>query len=178
MGFDFYLKHVPESELDMLFEINKAGFDFYQQTPIEQRTRLYLSYDFHILDRGHKKLVNHKIKPIFLDPNGNVWLAACVVSPSFHQQAGHMEAYIGGSADYWIYSFKTHQWEKKANIQLNETEKEILRLSTQGYVLKEISSIMHINLNTLKTHKRKINKTLCTNNVLSATVIAHQKKLM
>ena len=178
MGYDFYLIHVPPEELDMLIEINKAGFEFYQRTPLDRRTQIYLSYDFHILDRGHKKLINHKITPIVLDPNGNVWLAACVVSPSFNQHVGHIEAHSEGYADYWTYSLEKHQWDKEINITLNETEKEILRLSTQGYFEKEIADIMPLNINNLKRYKKNINKTLGAYNITSATVIAHQKKLM
>jgi len=178
MGFDFYLKHVPQSEIDMLLEINRAGFDFYQRRTIDDRTKLYISYDFHIMESGRKKLINHKITPILLDPNGNVWLAVCVVSPSFNKQIGHLEAHKEKCVDYWVYSLKSHQWEQKSDVVLNETEKEILRLSTQGYCEKEIAEIMSLNLNTLKKHKKHINKTLGAYNISSAIVIAHQKKLM
>jgi hypothetical protein len=62
---------VPKDEIDMLLEINRAGFSFYNEFSIEERLKLFISYDFHIRDKDHKILINHKLTPIlFADKKG------------------------------------------------------------------------------------------------------------
>ncbi|MDE6786761.1 MAG: hypothetical protein K2J46_06970 [Muribaculaceae bacterium] len=35
-GYQFYIDHVPADEVDMLLEINKAGFSFINDVPLEE----------------------------------------------------------------------------------------------------------------------------------------------
>lgn len=37
IGYQFYLRYVPEDELALLLDINGVGFAFYNQIPLEQR---------------------------------------------------------------------------------------------------------------------------------------------
>lgn len=46
MGYEFYIRQVPESDLPLLLEINRAGFLFAQNVPTENRLEYTLSYDF------------------------------------------------------------------------------------------------------------------------------------
>ena len=89
---------------------------------------------FHIrnLKENKKILINHKLPPILLAKNGNIWLASCIVSLSSHKTAGNIEARILGEMDYWTYSIESCKWEKESNIKLNDREKDILTLSDQG----------------------------------------------
>ena len=79
-GYEFYLKHVPKEELDMLREINTAGFRFFNEIPKEERLGVSISYDFHLMAGNRKILINHKLTPLMLAKDGRVWLAVCVVS--------------------------------------------------------------------------------------------------
>lgn len=66
LGYRFYLDYVPENDLSLLLSINRTGFAFYNDIPVEERKDWYISYDFHILNKGRKILVNHKLTPLRL----------------------------------------------------------------------------------------------------------------
>ena len=87
LGYRFYLGYVPEDEQPMLLTLNKAGFAFFNDIPVDERKDWYISYDFHILNEGKKILVNHKLTPLALTSDGRIWLALCVVSAATHTDA-------------------------------------------------------------------------------------------
>ena len=91
MGYGFYLSHVPEDEVPMLTELNRSGFRAFYDEPVENRRQCMMSYDFHITHGDRLLLVNHKITPLAMTPEGRVWLALCTVSLSPHKEAGHIE---------------------------------------------------------------------------------------
>ena len=158
MGYSFYIQQVPNDEVKMLLEINRAGFDFYSKTPIEERLSLFISYDFHVKNGDRQVLINHKLTPILLAPNGNIWLAACAVSLSSSQKAGNIEAHKEGCPHYWTYSMESRKWTQHNDRTLNEREAEILLLSVQGYNEKEIAKKMNLGIEAIKFHKQKMFK--------------------
>ena len=81
LDYSFYLEVVPPEEIQTLQAINEAGFRFYYAQPLEKRMDFIIEYDFHIRasDR-HTHLVHHKLTPVLLSPQGDIWLALCVVS--------------------------------------------------------------------------------------------------
>ena len=74
MGYGFYLSHVPEDEVPMLTELNRSGFRAFYDEPVENRRQCMMSYDFHITHGDRLLLVNHKITPLAMTPEGRVWL--------------------------------------------------------------------------------------------------------
>jgi DNA-binding CsgD family transcriptional regulator len=180
MGFAFYFNHIPENEVNMLLAINQAGFTFFSQTPVEDRGKLSISYDFHILNRkeNRKILINHKLTPILLAKNGNIWLASCVVSLSSRKSAGNIEARMLGEPDYWTYSIDSRKWRKTGSIKLNDREKDILSLSAQGCKMSEIANKLFVSEDTVKFHKRNIFEKLDVKNIAEAlSVVSHYKIL-
>lgn len=111
-GYRFYLQHVPQEELHLLLLVNKAGFEFYNQLPIEDRKDWYIEYDFHIINGGHPILINHKLTPIAITSDGRIWLALCVVSVSNHTTSGHVEIHKVGTPEYFEYNLLTRRWDK------------------------------------------------------------------
>jgi len=168
MGYTFYLQHVPETEIDMLMEISRAGFDFCARIPVNDRTKYTISSHFHIVNENYRMLVNHKLTPLFLAPNGNVWLAVCAVSLSSHQKGGYVEAYKTNENIYWKYSLENHQWKKRERLKLNGRERDILLLSVQGYTMNEIAKRLFLSVDTIKFHKRVLFERLGVNNITEA----------
>lgn len=103
MGYRLYIDHVPADEQPMLTEINEVGFKRFNEEPIDERSRCFMSYDFHIENGEDCYLVNHKITPFALAPDGRAWLAMCVVSLSHHATPGHVEFRKKGQQVYWEY---------------------------------------------------------------------------
>ena len=178
MGYAFYFNYMTKNDLDMLLEINRAGFEFFNKTPAEDRTKLSISYDFHILNGKKKTLINHKLTPVLLAENGNIWLAACVVSFSSHSDIGHIEARMEGETVYWVYSLKERIWREEQAIRLKEIEKDILLLTHQGLKEEEIADKINRSVQTVKFHKRHIFEKLNVHNILEAVSVAANYKLI
>lgn len=178
LGYQFYLKYVPEAEQSLLLNINRVGFAFYQKIPCEERTVWYISYDFHILNNGHPILINHKLTPLALSSDGRIWLALCVVSASPHTEAGNIEMHRNGSSEYFAYNRLSRRWEKKKIPTLTEGEKSVLTLSIQGYTMAEIADRICLSPDTIKKYRQRIFEKLSVRNISEAIAAATNYKLL
>jgi len=178
MGYSFYMNHVPEDEISFLLEINRAGFIFFNRTPVEDRIKLSISYDFHIQNKDKKVLINHKLTPVLLAENGNIWIAACYVSLSSNKEAGNIEAHMEGRPDFWTYSLESHAWKKEENISMTEREKEIILLSAQGLTMEEIAEKLYIAISTVKFHKNKLFSKLHVKTISEAIAVVTNHKMI
>ena len=173
LGYAFYFEVVPPEELQTLLDINEAGFRFYYAQPVEKRTDFIIEYDFHIrtTDR-HTHLVHHKLTPVLLSPQGDIWLALCVVSLSPTPQAGDVLITDKASGDRHVYSFTARRWRKQPPLILNERERDILQLSVKGLSNAEIGAALFIDANTVKYHKKNVFEKLQAENITEAVGIA------
>lgn len=178
MGYRFYVDHVIEEEHPMLKEINTVGFNFFEKVPVEERDKCTISFDFHLISGKKKTLVNQQLTPILLTKEGHIWLAACVLSFSSHPAPGNVILRITGRPFFWEYSLESHQRKEKTAIALNEREKDILLLSTQGYSMNEIADKMCISLDTVRFYKRNLFERLQVKNIVEAVSFAANYKLL
>ena len=103
-GYRFYLDYVPEKEQQMLLEINKKGFDLFNEIPFVERLNYTISYDFHIIHGRKLRLVNHHLTPMVLTKDGRIWLALCTISMSARSTPGYIIMKKSGSKSYYEYS--------------------------------------------------------------------------
>ncbi len=178
LGYRFYLGYVPEYEQSMLLTLNKAGFSFYDDIPVDERKDWHISYDFHIINEGKKILVNHKLTPLALTSDGRIWLALCVVSASTHTDAGHIEMHRVGSSDFFEYNLTTRRWDKRQMPVLTDGEKSVLALSIQGYTMTEIADRICLSPVTVKKYRQRIFEKLDVRNISEAIVAATNSKLL
>ena len=178
LGYRFYLEYVPEDELPLLLDLNRAGFAFKSNIPIEERKDCYIQYDFHILNDGHPILVNHKLTPLALTSDGNIWLALCVVSASNHSTPGHIEIHRVGSSDFYEYNRITRRWNKRCVPALSEGEKSVITLSIQGFTMTEIGDKMCLSPDTIKKYRKQIFEKLGVRNISEAIIAATNNKLL
>lgn len=178
LGYRFYLEHVPDDELQLLVDINTAGFAFFSRVPLEDRAEWYIVYDFHVVNNGHKILVNHKLTPLALTPDGQVWLALCVVSASTHSSAGHIEIHREGSSDYFTFNCVTRRWDRHGMCSLKEREKEVITLSIRGYTMAEIADKMSVSNDTVKKYRQRIFEKLEVRNISEAISAAINNRLI
>lgn len=178
LGYRFYLGYVPEDEQPMLLTLNKAGFAFYNDIPVDERKDWYISYDFHILNVGKKILVNHKLTPLVLTSDGRIWLALCVVSAATHTDAGHIEMHRVGTSEYFEYNISSRRWNKRQMPSLTDGEKSVLTLSIQGYTMSEIADKICLSPDTIKKYRKRIFEKLDVRNISEAIVAATNNKLL
>lgn len=179
IGCEFYIQQVPDYDLPLLLEINKAGFLFNQTIPIEDLLDYTLSYDFHIKQpSGQALLINHKTTPLRLSKEGKVWLAFCAVSFSSHSEAGNLEIIHKQYNLRWTYNFESKKWKESKKIEIKEAEKNVLRLSAQGYTMNEIAERLYKSIDTIKSYKRELFEKLEVDNIAEAISYAVNKNLM
>lgn len=58
-GYQMYIDHVPDADLQMLLEVNKKGFDFFNELPVGDRLDYSISYDFQLTNGRHSRLIHH-----------------------------------------------------------------------------------------------------------------------
>jgi DNA-binding CsgD family transcriptional regulator len=168
-GYHFYASHVPLEDLEMLLKINEAGFEFYKKIPVQDRLQYSISYDFHLTQpRKHLVLINHKLTPLVLDKQHNMWLALCVVTHSSNDTAGNIIISKKGGSEIFEYDLVSKKWVAQKKIKLTRQEKEILTLSVQGFTMNEIARRMHIAIATVKFHKKNIFQKLKVKNISEA----------
>ena len=178
LGYLFYLKYVPEEDLQLLLEINQAGFSFYHNIPAEQRMEYHISYDFRLLQPNKRTiLINHKLSPLVLDRNSNMWLALCNVSMSSNDKPGNIIIRRLKSNMVYQYDIQKKSWTSQPARNLTLIEKEILMLSSQGFTMKEMSDRLFISASTVKFHRIKIFKKLQVKNISEAIACAANYKL-
>ncbi|UOU97233.1 LuxR C-terminal-related transcriptional regulator [Chryseobacterium daecheongense] len=179
MGYAFYFRHVTKDDLELLFKINEIGFDFYEKLPVEERMLYTISYDFHIVNESKNAvLINHKLTPLFLSPDGKMWKAMCIVSLSHNYTSGNISIFKQGADDLWKYNIQEEKWVKEEKIKLSERESEILRLYAQGLTINEIASKIFVTADTVKFHRRKLFDKLGVNNITEALSYATNYKLL
>lgn len=157
MGYSFYFEKVPEKDLEMLLEINTAGFKFFEATPIDKRLDYLISYDFHLEHPDNKQiLINHKLNPLLLDKNHNVWISLCVVSVATKTKAGNVELRNIKDGSVYTYSFEKKEWSEHKEIELTSREREIILLSARGFSVNEIAEKIFLSPDTIKFHRKNL----------------------
>lgn len=179
MGYEFYFKHVPQPDLDLLIKINTIGFDFYEQISLNERKEYTISYDFHIRNQeGKTVLINQKLTPMFLTDNGKIWKAMCIVSLSTKRKSGNIKIYRKGNHQIYIYDLKGRFWRIDKKVKLSDREKEILQFSIKGYTIGKIAETISVSSETVKFHRRKLFRRLDVNNISEAIMYATDNKLI
>lgn len=179
MGYEFYFRHVPKKDLELLVKINDVGFNFYEKIPLIERKKYTISYDFHLTTKeGRKILINQKLTPFFLNNEGKIWKALCIISLSSNKEAGNIRIYKHGENKVHHYDLSNNEWYLEAKIELAKREIEILQLSTRGYTMMEMADIMCVSVDTVKFHRKKLFEKLNVANISEAITYATNNKLI
>ena len=90
MGYLFHFQYVPRAEQQMLLELNKAGFEFYENLPKNEREGYSISYDFHVMKGDRVTMIHHDLTYLVTTRKGRIWLALCTMSPSSSMTPGNI----------------------------------------------------------------------------------------
>ncbi|MFD2968787.1 response regulator transcription factor [Sphingobacterium bambusae] len=179
LGYAFYLKNVPSEDLQLLIQINKIGFDFFDRIPVAERRFYSISYDFHLItDEKERKLVNQKLTPIFLTETGKIWKALCIVTHSHEKVAGNIKVYKKWGLDILRYDLLQGRWKTNKKIDLTFRDVQILELSMRSYTINEIAAELFLSPDTIKFHRRKLFKKLDVSSMSEAIFFAEANKLI
>lgn len=177
-GYNLYLEHVPEKEVEMLLEINKKGFDLFSSFPPHERLNYSIQYDFHLINKKKPYLIHYTLTPMTLTQEGKIWLALCTVSMSSRNTPGHIVMKKENSKEYHEYDLMRHKWILKEEKNLSETERDVLWLSTQGYTMNDIADKLCKSVDTIKSCKRSLFTRLGVKNIAEALYHAVNYRLL
>lgn len=179
-GYHFYFDHVPEKDLAFLTQINQAGFEFFSQISIDDRSKYTISYNFHLNETSsnRKILINHQITPLKLSKDGNIWLALCMVSLASSQVTGIAYMTSLASNQTWCYKAKIERWDQCEEISLTEFEQAVVRLSNQGLSVSEIAQVIHRSEDSVKGYRKCLYTKLGVSNITEAIAVATQRRLI
>ncbi len=178
MGYDIFIEHVSEAEQLMLLEINRAGWEKFQQTPVEERLNGWISYSFHFVVGKRKVLVDHRLTPVKLDEQGACRVALCVFSPSSLREPGNVVWRRSDSPEFWEYSLAGRRWHRRTLQPLSDTERQVLLMSFQGQSQQEIADAIHYSVETVKHVKRQLFERFCVKNIAQAVNYASNYRLI
>jgi DNA-binding CsgD family transcriptional regulator len=179
MGYDFYMKNVPEEDLDLLIKINRVGFEFFESLPVAEKRLCTISYDFHLKSEVNKKvLIHHKLTPVFLTESGRLWKAICVVTLSTQKTAGNIIISLNGTQRVYSFDLTENCWKQQEIMVLSEREREILQLSIRGFTMSEIAKEIFLSPETVKFHRKKIFNKMGVTNIAEAIFYAANNKLL
>src|SRR5690625_4915721 len=132
-----------------------------------------ISYEFHIIQKNKDLLlINHKLTPLILDKDFNIWLALCLISLTSNDKAGNIIIRKKGAEKLYRYDIFTKRWNKEKMPELSNREKEVLILSGQGLTMEVIANILYVSIDTIKFHKRNIFRKLSCKNISEAILAA------
>lgn len=180
LGYDFYGECVPPEDLLLLFELNEAGFRFFYELPVERREHATISYDFMLKHKSNNSLVmiNHKLAPLLLTKDGNIWMAICLVTLSSKKSSGDVHIIMQDNNTQYNF-FREEKLFKKTEVQeLTKKELEVLRWIAIGYCVDRVASIMNISSSTIKNHKTSILKKMQVQNITEAVFNASKQGIL
>ena len=179
-GYQFYYRHVPEEDLAFLQRVNQAGFEFFKEIAVSERTDYTISYNFRIIPAESKEpiLINHQLTPLKLDSEGNIWLSLCLVSLAPTREVG--EAYISAvnSGKRWWLSSRSGRWKQIEDLTLSEQEKAVISLAHQGLSVGEIAQIIHRSEDSVKGYRKALFQKLGVSNIAEAIAVATSRRLI
>ena len=180
LGFEFYPLCVPPADLELLFVLNEAGFDFFYKLPVNRREKATISYDFRLKNKHNDSLVmiNHKLSPLILTDEGNVWMSICVVNLSIRNESGDVHIVMQDDNTRFNLNPEKKIFEPVKFKKLTSREREILRYIAIGNNTSSIAEILKISESTVKNHKTKIFQKLNASSSAEAVFYASKQNLL
>lgn len=117
-------------------------------------------------------MINHKLTPLLLDKDANIWIALCVVSLSSNSESGNIKIKRKDENKIHEFDLTADKWLEQKIPKLNSQEREILILSGQGFTMEKIAKELFLSIDTIKFHKKNLFKKLSTRNISEAIAAA------
>jgi len=173
MGYDFFGVCIPEADLQLFFELNKAGFKLFYELPLERRKHFTISYDFRFRNKDQKSLImlKHRLTPFLLTEDGDIWMAICLVTLSSMQTPGSVHVVTQDDQNRYDYNRRDQIFKESKIKKLTKREYEILKLIALGNCTEEISRKLVVSTSTIKNHKTQIFKKLGVKTAAEAVFI-------
>ena len=172
-GFGFYDRILSKQELNWFIKMHEAMFKIFYDYPIEKRYDLEFFYDLLVqTSSGTELILQHKLVPLRLDQNGNMWLCLGLVTPSTSLynpiKARIIDVQAGDK-----YNFMGDRFELTTTKVLNQEDTLILKWMSRDVTAEVMCSELGISESSLNRKKKKIYELLGAQGATGAIHKAH-----
>lgn len=164
---DVIFDKIAQKDLEERNRLELEYFTFIRNTPIEERSK-YNAISFLNIAKNDGSSVDvlHKTFYVKSFPNGSVWLALCLYSPSVHQVSRDNinGKIINNETAEVLFSLDS----PVENIVLGKREIEVLRLIAKGAKSKDVANSLNVSVHTVYRHRQNIIDKLAVSNATEA----------
>lgn len=176
---EFLTEILPNDDLVMLYKFDEKVKNLLESIPITKRKSYTFSCDLHLKELNRSNLAHHTFTPLQLQNNDReTTLVICTISLADTNTTGNARLKFHNDNRYFKYQIHTNKWIQYNEIELSETERDILILSTQGYTMADISDLICRSIDTVKSCKRSIFKKMGVKNIAQALIYAQNNQLI
>ena len=101
-------------------------------------------------------MINHKLSPLVLTDDGNIWMTICLVTLSTRKEPGDVHIIMQDDNTRHNLNLEEKVFESVKTQKLTNREKEILKYIAIGISTNAIAKKLGISDSTIKNHKTKI----------------------
>ena len=127
-----------------------------------------MTLNFHIIANGRKVMVMLKLSLLDFDKEDNPRLMLGLVTPSVHDSPGNLIMGISGTEHFYHYMHGSDELVKIPIVHFTDEELEMLRLTMQGFSMKQIGNLMCKTVDTVKFYRRNVFSKLKAKNISEA----------
>lgn len=176
-GWNFYTQYVPSSEIQKIVEAAHATKSLLNGNLQSSFFDYSTTFDLHFCRNNKTKLVNHKIFPLLITSDNQLWMV-CTLSPASHKDFGAIQLYDNKDGRLWKYAFSTHQWDEQVPIRLTQAELDILYYAAQDYSIEEIAEVLYKSIDAIKSTRKNLFKKLNVKSIVGAVQWAKNNHLL
>ncbi len=167
-GFSSFQSYLPEDEAPIMDKIVGTVSSNYQRIPPGMRKNFVMTLNFHIIANGRKVMVMLKLSLLDFDKEDNPRLMLGLVTPSVHDSPGNLIMGISGTEHFYHYRHGSDELVKIPIVHFTDEELEMLRLTMQGFSMKQIGNLMCKSVDTVKFYRRNVFRKLKAKNISEA----------
>ena len=177
MGIDFFAKILHPDDVELFNTINYLGFDFfYNQIDFSQRHNFWATYDLRVITKsGEVELLNLRSIPFLVDERGNIILMMVQKDISTSAKSGNLKIFSIAEQKYYQFCKREKRFVPLKQRLLNENEKQVLKLLSQGLANKEVADMLEMRLHTINYYNRSILDKLNVTNMKEAILLFAQR---
>ncbi len=178
-GFDFFSRILNEDEQTWMTRVNQASYQVLFNYSKVERFHLLLSYDVTVRNINDTEFIlNHKVTPLKLCENGNLWLGLCQVSLSSDRIKSHTATLTntlsGEKYDFINGNFVLRDYDDT----LTPLQELIIMYLIQGRSDAEICDELGISMDQLKRIKQKLYTKFNVKKTSAVVHKAHQERTL
>jgi DNA-binding CsgD family transcriptional regulator len=154
-GLNFHDRIFSRQEQDWLHQMHKAAFKIFYDYPVSKRYDLEFYYDLiSQTSKGTELILHHKLVPLKLDENGNMWLGLCSVTPSTSVRSPKASIIDIQTCDK--YNFVNGKFQLSSDKVLTQEDVMILGWLAKDLTTKAMCLKLGISENKFNRKKKKI----------------------